>query len=204
MLGGMTDQVSTDTLGAFLKSRRAELTPRTVGLPLIGGPRGVRGLRREEVATLAAISTDYYARLEQDRVKVSAPVLDSLAQVLHLDDGQRAHLRGLGGDPTTRTRPCRRQKVQPQLQRLRNGLQSTPAIVWGRRGDVLAWNSLASALVTDFSRIPPKHRNYPRIQFTDPAMRVLFTDWESVARNAVVRLRTAQQLGALATHVCVL
>ncbi|MEU6041755.1 hypothetical protein ABZ801_40870 [Actinomadura sp. NPDC047616] len=79
--------------------------------------------------------------------------------------------------------------MQPQLQRLLDDLTATPALVQGRRGDILAWNSLAAALVTDFSRLPEKHRNYPWIQFTDPAMRTLYTDWETSARISVAQLR---------------
>ncbi|MGW8688551.1 helix-turn-helix transcriptional regulator [Streptomyces sp. NPDC055817] len=176
-------------LGEFLKARRAELSPRTVGLPDSGGPRRVAGLRREEVAQLASISTDYYTRLEQGRIQASAPVLGTLARVLHLDDDQRDYLFGLAGKSPGRSRHRTRQKVQPQLQRLLDDLNATPAIVMGRRMDVLAWNSLAAALVTDFGRIPEKQRNYVRIIFTDPAMRALYADWETVARTSVAQLR---------------
>ncbi|MFF3906787.1 helix-turn-helix transcriptional regulator [Streptomyces sp. NPDC001848] len=189
MLGGMTANVPFNELGEFLKKRRAELSPRTVGLPDSGGPRRVAGLRREEVAQLAAISTDYHTRLEQGRMQASAPVLDVLTRVLHLDDDQRAYLFQLAGKTTTRTRRRGRQKVQSQLQRVLDDLTSTPAIEQGRRGHILAWNALAAALVTDFSRIPEKHRNYPRIQFTDPAMRILYADWEASAQISVAQLR---------------
>ncbi|NUS89880.1 MAG: helix-turn-helix transcriptional regulator, partial [Streptomyces sp.] len=77
-------------LGQFLKTRRAELTPRTVGLPDSAAHRRVPGLRREEVAMLAAISTDYYTRLEQGRMQVSEPVLSAIARVLRLNEDQRA------------------------------------------------------------------------------------------------------------------
>lgn len=147
------------------------------------------GLRREEVAQLASISTDYYTRLEQGRMQASAPVLDIIARVLHLDDDERGYLFQLAGKTTTRTRRHGRQKVQPQLQRVLDDLTVTPAIVQGRRGDILAWNALAAALVTDFSRIPEKHRNYPRLIFTDPAMRSLYADWEGSARIAVAQVR---------------
>ncbi|MFC8666484.1 helix-turn-helix domain-containing protein [Streptomyces sp. NPDC057199] len=184
----MTSDVPLNELGEFLKKRRSELSPRTVGLPETGGPRRVEGLRREEVAQLASISTDYYTRLEQGRMQASAPVLDTIARVLHLDDDERAYLFQLAGK-TPRTRRHGRQKVQPQLQRVLDDLTATPAIVQGRRGDILAWNALAAALVTDFSRIPEKHRNYPRLIFTDPAMRSLYADWEGSARIAVAQLR---------------
>ncbi|MDX2523536.1 helix-turn-helix domain-containing protein [Streptomyces europaeiscabiei] len=190
----MTSDATLNELGEFLKKRRSELSPRAVGLPETGGPRRVAGLRREEVAQLASISTDYYTRLEQGRMQASAPVLDTIARVLHLDDDERGYLFQLAGRTTIRTRRHGRQKVQPQLQRVLDDLTATPAIVQGRRGDILAWNALASALVTDFSRIPERHRNYPRLIFTDPAMRSLYADWESSARIAVsqVRMEAAQ------------
>lgn len=176
-------------LGEFLRARRAELSPRTVGLPDTGTLRRVPGLRREEVAQLAAISTDYYTRLEQGRIKASTGVLTALAGALHLDEDQRDYLFGLAGKDHARPRRRTRQKVQPQLQRLLDDLTTTPAIVMGRRMDVLAWNSLAAALVTDFGAIPEKHRNYVRIIFTEPAMRSLYADWETVARTCTAQLR---------------
>lgn len=184
----MTRNAPLNELGGFLKQRRAALSPRTVGLPETG-TRRVKGLRREEVAQLAAISTDYYARVEQGRIQASTPVLATLAQVLHLDDDQRDYLFELAGK--TNTRPRRRpvQKVQPQLQRVLDDLTATPAIVMGRRMDILAWNSLGAALVTNFGEVPEKKRNYTRILFTDPNMRTLYADWESVARTAVAQLR---------------
>ncbi|MDT0323562.1 helix-turn-helix domain-containing protein, partial [Streptomyces millisiae] len=185
----MAGNIPLNELGEFLRKRRSELSPRTVGLPETGGPRRVAGLRREEVAQLASISTDYYTRLEQGRMQASAPVLDILARVLHLDDDQRDYLFQLAGRTTARPRRRGRQTVQPQLQRVLDDLTATPALVQGRRGDILAWNALAAALVTDFSRIPEKHRNYPRILFVDPAMRTLYTDWTTSARTAVAQLR---------------
>ncbi|MFE4454221.1 helix-turn-helix domain-containing protein [Streptomyces sp. NPDC056796] len=176
-------------LGEFLKARRAELSPRAAGLPDSSGHRRVSGLRREEVARLAAISTDYYTRLEQGRMPASAPVLEAVAQALLLDGDQRRYLFGLAGKETSRPRRRTRQRVQPQLRRVLDDLTATPAVVMGRRMDVIAWNPLAAALVTDFSAVPEKHRNYVRILFTDPAMRTLYADWKGVARTSVAQLR---------------
>ncbi|MET7684297.1 helix-turn-helix transcriptional regulator [Streptomyces sp. NPDC005423] len=189
MLGSMISNVPLNELGEFLKKRRSKLSPRTVDLPENGRPRRVAGLRREEVAQLASISTDYYTRLEQGCTQASAPVLDILARVLHLDDDERGYLFQLAGKTGTRTRRRGRQQVQPQLRRVLDDLTFTPAIVQGRRVDILAWNALAAVLVTDFSRLPEKHRNYPRIIFTDPAMRGLHADWRTSARLAVAQLR---------------
>ncbi|WP_178946113.1 helix-turn-helix domain-containing protein [Kocuria sp. TGY1127_2] len=185
----MAGDTKMNELGTFLKTRRGELTPRDAGLPEGSGTRRVVGLRREEVAQLASISPDYYTRIEQGRIKVSAPVLNTLAEVLQMDDDQRRYLVSLAGKPSNRAPRRTVQKVQPQLRRLLGDLMATPAIVMGRRMDILAWNDLAAAMMVDFGKIPQKHRNYVRILFTDPVMRALYADWESVAQTAVAQLR---------------
>ncbi|MFK0110666.1 helix-turn-helix domain-containing protein [Streptomyces sp. NPDC091217] len=184
----MTSNAHLRELGELLKARRSELSPRTVGLPSTG-PRRVPGLRRDEVAQLASISTGYYTCLEQGRVQPSGPILQVLTRVLHLSDDQRDQIFELASKDSARPHRHRVQKVQPVLQRLLDDLTSTPAVVMGRRLDVLAWNALGAALVTDFSRIPEKHRNYVRILFTDPAMRTLYADWDRTARLCVTMLR---------------
>ncbi|HEX2316651.1 MAG TPA: helix-turn-helix transcriptional regulator [Thermomonospora sp.] len=178
----------SNELGEFLKARRAELSPHAAGIPS-GGVRRVRGLRREEVASLAAISTDYYTRLEQGRIRASAPVLESLARVLQLGEDERDYMLELAGKDTPRPRRRAAQKVEPQLRRLLDDLATTPAVVLGRRMDILAWNPMAAALVTDFSRIPARRRNYVRLVFTDPAVRALYPRWDSVAHMCVAQLR---------------
>ncbi|MGX5208009.1 helix-turn-helix domain-containing protein [Streptomyces violaceus] len=179
---------SLEELGDFLKARRAQLSPGGVGLPDKGESRRVPGLRREEVAQLAAISTDYYTRLEQGRVQASAAVLDGLAQVLHLDGDQRAYLLTLAGK-TASTTVGRSQRVQPQMQHLLDGLSLTAGFVIGRNTDLLAWNAMAAALVMDFGRVPEEQRNYVRLVFTEPSIRVLYRDWEAMARLALSHLR---------------
>jgi transcriptional regulator with XRE-family HTH domain len=149
----------------------------------------VPGLRREEVALLAAVSSDYYTRLEQGRIQPSAPVLAALVRVLHLNNDQRDHLFELAGRQAARPRRQAAQKVQPQLRRLLDDLTATPSVVIGRRMDILAWNSLAAALFTDFHRVPEKRRNYVRLLFTEPAFRDLYVDWSTVARSCVAQLR---------------
>ncbi|MFF7073409.1 helix-turn-helix transcriptional regulator [Streptomyces pseudovenezuelae] len=176
-------------LGEFLKVCRAQLGPRTVGLPESGAPRRVPGLRREEVARLAGISTHAYTRLEQGRAPVPTTVIATLARVLHLDDAQRDHLFELAaaGAREPRRRPV--QKVHPQLRRILDELSTTPALVIGRHLDILAWNPLAAALLTDFDKVPAKRRNYARLMFTDPAFRELCLDWRTNARTCVTQLR---------------
>ena len=185
----MSRDAHLNELGDFLKARRAELSPQSMGLPDNGTLRRVPGLRRGEVALLAAISTEYYTRLEQGRMEASAPVLMTLARVLRLDDDQRDYLLELAGKDNARPRRRAAQKVRPQMRRLLDNLVDTPALVLGRRMDILAWNPLAAALMTDFSQIPEERRNSVRLVFTDPAMRNLYTDWEDVARTNVAFLR---------------
>ena len=176
-------------LGDFLRARRTQLTPREVGLPENGSPRRVEGLRREEVAQIAAISVDYYTRLEQGRVKASASVLVTLARALRLDEDQKLYLYELAGKTPVRSRRRQAQRVRPAMQRLLDQLTETPAFVLGKRMDILAWNREAAALYLDFALIPEGHRNYVRLLFTEPSMRSLHADWEHAARSSVASLR---------------
>ncbi|MGW0945435.1 helix-turn-helix domain-containing protein [Streptomyces sp. NPDC002623] len=176
-------------LGEFLKARRAELSPSDVGLR--GGQRRrVSGLRREEVALLAAISTEYYTRIEQGRLQASTPLLNEIAQALRLNDDQRTYLLELAVKERVRSTTANdRQQVDPQLQRMLDDLTATPAFVIGRRTDILGWNSLAAALWTDFARYPTQERVFVRLLFTEPWMRTLYVDWEEVTRLAIAQLR---------------
>lgn len=185
----MSRDTLMNELGSFLKTCRSGLTPRRAGLPESGGQRRVAGLRREEVAQLASISTDYYTRVEQGRIRVSAPVLNTLADVLQLDDDQRTYLFSLAGKPSIRAPRQSRQSVAPQLRRVLDDLTTVPAIVLGRRMDILGWNRLAAAMMLDFGEIPERQRNYIRLLFTHPTMRRLYADWDAVGRTAVAQLR---------------
>ena len=176
-------------VGDFLKVRRAELSPHDVGLPEGIAHRKVAGLRREEVAQLAAISVDYYTRLEQGRFQPSAAVLATIARALRLDDDQQTYLYQLAGKSDARPRRRRPQQPRPAMRRLLDQLGETPALVLGRRMDILAWNRGAAALYTDFARVPVRQRNYVRLLFSDPALRSLHMDWEHDARAAVAALR---------------
>ncbi|WP_217167259.1 helix-turn-helix domain-containing protein [Streptomyces sp. AC512_CC834] len=175
-------------LGDFLKARRKELSPATAGLT-DDGRRRVPGLRREEVALLASISSGYYTRLEQGRRRASEPVLDALARALRLSEDERAYLFELSGKDAGR--PLRRpaQRVRPPLRRLLDDLTHTPALVLGRRTDILAWNPPAAALFTDFALLPRDERNFVRLVFCHPVVRALYTDWPHMARACVAQLR---------------
>jgi transcriptional regulator with XRE-family HTH domain len=182
-----TEGVNQYELGVFLRARRAELSPSDVDLPEGGRQRRVAGLRREEVAQLAAISIDYYTRLEQGRIQPSAPVLASLARVLRLTDDQRAYMSELVGAPT-RSRRRTKQKVKPYLKRILSHIDA-PAIVMTPIHDVLAWNPLAAALMVDFGEVPERERNFVYLLFTDPRLRSLYPEWEELARAVVSYLR---------------
>lgn len=179
-------------LADFLRRARSARDPQQTGLPADDRVRRVPGLRREEVALLAGVSTDYYTRLEQGRrIVPSAQVLDAIARALGLDDAGRAHLHdlvGAAGKPRPRTRATV-QRVRPGLHQLLDSLDSQPALILGRRTDVLATNRLARALFTDFDRIPPRERNYARWMLLSEHARALFLDWEQQARHAVESLR---------------
>ncbi|MGW4209280.1 helix-turn-helix transcriptional regulator [Lentzea sp. NPDC004789] len=151
-------------LGAFLRSRRERLRPEDVGLP--SGPRRrTPGLRREEAAVLAHISTEYYVRLEQGRApRPSGEVLAGIAGALRLTEAETDHLHVLAGTAPTRVRLHRRD-VRPSILALLERLPQTAAIVISAAFEVLAWNDLAAALLEDFGRLTPKDRNLARKAF---------------------------------------
>ncbi|WP_037842258.1 helix-turn-helix domain-containing protein [Streptomyces sp. NRRL F-5126] len=179
-------------LSEFLHTRRARLKPLDVGLPDLGRHRRVPGLRREELAQLAGVSVAYYTRLEQGNAhNVSADVLDAIARALHLSDAEYQHLLHLakpkrhGG----KKHQARTQSVRPAMRALLESMELVPAYIVGRRTDILAWNRLAAAVFHDFGAVPEKHRNYARLIFLDPAMRILFADWEAKAAETASALR---------------
>jgi transcriptional regulator with XRE-family HTH domain len=179
-------------LADFLRRARASVDPARAGLPHDDRVRRVEGLRREEVAFLANVSTDYYTRLEQGRrISPSPAVLEAVARALDLDEAGRTHLGHLVGTPLsgTASRPPSIQRVRPALHQFLDALDSQPAFVLGRRTDVLASNRMARALLTDFEAMRPRDRNYARWILTSDEARSLFVDWEVQARAAVESLR---------------
>ncbi|MFC9243098.1 helix-turn-helix transcriptional regulator [Streptomyces sp. NPDC057136] len=175
----------------FLRTRRARIAPEQAGLPPHPGARRVPGLRREEVAQLAGVSVDYYIRLERGRTQgVSETVLDAVARALHLDDTERAHLFDLAQPSTARPRrkrPLAPQRVGPTVYRALDAL-TVPAMVMGRRMDVLAANRLGYALFADFEARPRRERNFARFVFLDEAAHALYANWERAAGECVATL----------------
>jgi transcriptional regulator with XRE-family HTH domain len=177
----------TSPLGDYLRSRRSQLSPEALGLPVYGRRR-VPGLRREEVAMLTGVSVDYYIRLEQGReVNPSPQVLDSLGEVLRLDHDGRLHLYRLAGLSPRSEPAVPVEAVDVSLLDLMSMWPNNPAIVLGRAFDVLASNQIGAALFQGF----PFSRNLTRTTFLDPAARIFYPDWHAVAENTVAGLRLA-------------
>jgi transcriptional regulator with XRE-family HTH domain len=176
-------------LREFLRSRRAKITPEEAGLAPHPGARRVPGLRREEVAHLAGVSVDYYVRLERGRnLNVSESVLDAIARALRLSDLERTHLFTLAKPSRARPRALPSQRVRPGLRLVLDSLTDVPALVLGRRMDVLATNRMARALYADFAALPARSRNMARLIFLDDTIRSLYVDWEGAARGVVASL----------------
>ena len=182
------DPAAENALGGFLRARRARLRPEDVGIPT-SGRRRVPGLRREEVATLAGVSSDYYMRLEQGRETSPSPqVIDAIAAALHLDDEAHDHLRRLTGAPQKRRSiPAGHDGISPQLLQLIDSWPDTPAFILGPALDILAHNALAAALHSGFQRFD----NLARMVFLDPAGRTFYQDWDKAANSCVAELRAA-------------
>ncbi|MFF8784215.1 helix-turn-helix transcriptional regulator [Streptomyces sp. NPDC015125] len=186
-----------ESLGTYLKTRRARITPADAGLHTYGTTRRVPGLRREELAQLAGVSAGYYVRLEQDQAgTASQQVLNALARVLQLDPAETAHLHNLAHQPATPrlVRPGPETPHPRVLALLASLGEHTPAVVLGRRGDVLAWNRTGHALVTEHVDFDTPHHHerrpsIPRMFFLDPLTRDLYRNWAELAQNHVAYLR---------------
>ncbi|MFE3256574.1 helix-turn-helix transcriptional regulator [Nocardia sp. NPDC059091] len=199
-------------LGDFLRARRDRIHPAQVGLPEETGRRQTPGLRREEVATMAGLSVDYYIRLEQGRdTNPSLAVLDALAAALRLDEDERAHLYNLAREVAgRRNRPRPPQTpARPGLVQLLESVRPTPAFVLDQVSNLLAANPEGLRLLSGVGDWEPADRNLIRYVFTHPEARFVFEDWEGMAMDCVAHLRTVQgndpgslALGALTTELC--
>lgn len=176
-------------LGAFLRSRRDGLTPAQAGIDAFPGARRVPGLRKEELAVLAGLSPDHYSRLEQGRQHtVTDEVLESLSRALRLDDVERAHLRDLAAPSARRgwapaERPAR---ADPGMLRLMGMLDHVPALLLGRRSQVLASNALLTAVLG--TPMEPA-TSFVQWLFLDPNARTRIVNWADFAAAAVGALR---------------
>ena len=184
----MVERGITPRLGEFLRARRALARPEDHGMP--SGTRRTPGLRREEVAMLAGVSTDYYIRLEQGRDKHPSPqVVQALAEALLLGDEAAAYLRGLADSNGSRRfhRAARAESASQSLVGMMNAWPSTPALVYGRRMDLLATNPLGRAL---FSWLGAE-TNLLHAIFSKPEARTFYRDWARIAEGCIAALRAA-------------
>lgn len=183
-------------LGTYLRDRRTKLDPATFGFPL--ARRRTPGLRREEVAQRANVSPTWYTWLEQGRGGAPSPdVLERIAHALMLTDVEREHLflLALGRPPEVRYQAT--EGVTPRLQRVLDAMTFTPALVKTATWDIVAWNSAAAAILTNYGQLEPQQRNVLRLLFLNPHVRAAQVDWESVARFVVAVFRAeAARAGA--------
>ncbi len=190
------DNANRADIRDFLASRRAKLSPEQVGLPA-GGRRRVAGLRREEVAVLAGVSTEWYSRLEKGHIGgVSEDVLEAVARTLQLDEDERTYLFDLArAARPARRAPSRRREVElpPSVQWLLDSMTMSAAFVRNGRMDVVASNSLGRALHAPMfdSATTDEHgrANIARYHFLDPGAEHFFVDWDAAATATVALLR---------------
>lgn len=182
----------------FLSSRRARLTPDQAGLPLYGGNRRVKGLRREEVAMLAGVSIDYYVRMERGNLSgASDGVLEALANALRLDEAERDHLFALAraAGPGRNRRRVVPKTVRPVIQQVLDAMTDAPAWVRNGRHDIVAMNALARALYSPVlsspvaGPTPRRPANTTRFVYLDPAATEFFVDYDAIANDAAAYLR---------------
>ncbi|MEQ4209816.1 helix-turn-helix transcriptional regulator [Actinopolymorpha sp. B17G11] len=184
------------TVHDFLVSRRARITPEQAGMPTFGKKRRVPGLRREEVASLAGVSFDYYARLERgDLSGVSDSVLEAIARALQLDEAERQHLFDLARSASAPASRARRTKpavtrVRPALLGILNGMTGTPAYLRNARLDLLAANELCLVLFDGVLTRDALPFNLARFVFLDPYAKAFYLDWDTIARDMVASLRS--------------
>lgn len=185
----------TNDIGEFLRARRAGLTPEELGI-ISYGSRRVPGLRREELAQLAGVSATYYTRLEQGQsTNASRSVIDSIARALSLNTDERAHLHDLARPTRAKRRTAiKPDHARPGTIRLLNAMVNVPAVVMGRRNEILAWNRLGHLLLAghmDFAA-PARSVDRPnliRMLFLDSHTGDLYRNWREEASLSVASLR---------------
>ena len=189
----MMSETAATELGRYLRARRARVTPEDVGLPSGTGVRRTPGLRREELATLAGVSVDYYTRLERGRETNPSPaVLDALARTLRLsDDGhERLHeLAEVASGRHSEPRATTDTTVRPAVLAMLEALEPLPAYVVSRHNDVLAANQPGRRVFPGLWEGPREHRNVTRYLFLDPIGRHLLDPWRETVARSVAHLR---------------
>ncbi|WP_079086345.1 helix-turn-helix transcriptional regulator [Streptomyces silvensis] len=209
---GGTERGGTE-LGRYLRARRAQIRPGDAGLPAGTGLRRTPGLRREELATLAGVSVDYYTRLERGRETNPSPaVIDSLARALRLggDAHERLHdLAELASGRLTEPRPTTEFEVRPSVLRMLEALRPLPAYVVSPHNYLLAANPPGRRLMPGLWDWPAEQRNITRYLFLHPVGQELYVPWEETVATSVAHLRAvggrdpdSPQLAALVGELC--
>ncbi|MBS4175093.1 helix-turn-helix transcriptional regulator [Bacillus sp. FJAT-49736] len=188
----MNPETRLQALSEFLKAKRAKLNPQMVGLPS-GTRRRTPGLRREEVAQLAGVSTTWYTWLEQGRdIKVSASVLDAISDALHLNRDERKYLYALAiedGIHPEFTDPTE-SEINPALKKILRELKYCPTIITDRKLFIVGWNKAAANVFIDFEQIPTEQRNLVQLLFSRKEFRSLAVNWEHFVKGFIAIFRT--------------
>ncbi|MBO0961693.1 helix-turn-helix domain-containing protein [Neobacillus sp. MM2021_6] len=195
----MNSKTRLEALSAFLKSKRANIQPQSLGFPT-GARRRTPGLRREEVAQLAGVSTTWYTWLEQGRdIKVSSSVLDSIATALQLNNDERKYLYDLALEVNTNVykQEVLQTKISPSLEKILTELKYCPSLITDRHFQIVGWNPAAAYVFLDFEQIPIEQRNLIRIVFTRKELRSLAVNWEHFVKGflSIFRVYYGQYLG---------
>lgn len=188
----MSNQTRLQALSDFLKSRRAAISPADAGLPE-GTRRRTPGLRREEVAQLAGVSSTWYTWLEQGRdIKVSASVLDCIASALQLTKDERSYLFALALENGPGSMPFEQVEVSvisPPLQKILQELTTCPTLISDRRCGIVGWNEAAAHVFLDFASLPQEERNMIRLLFERKEFQRLAVNWEQFVRGYLAIFR---------------
>ncbi|MCK8487655.1 helix-turn-helix transcriptional regulator [Paenibacillus sp. MBLB2552] len=187
----MSTEPRLEALSEFLKTQRAKLHPHTVGLPA-GSRRRTSGLRREEVAQLAGISTTWYTWLEQGRdIKVSPSVLDAIAGALRLNIDERKYLFDLASDSGFHPDWVEEKEpvINPSLHKILQELKYCPTIISDRHCHIVGWNPAAAHVFVDFEQIPEEERNLISLPFAKKELRSLAVNWPHFVKGFLAIFR---------------
>jgi len=188
----MNRETRLQALSEFLKTQRSKINPQMVGLP-VGTRRRTPGLRREEVAQLAGVSTTWYTWLEQGRdITVSNSVLDAISDALQLNKDERNYLYALAL-PEAEKRSFSNEEetvISPALTKILNELRNCPIIISDRRCHIVGWNPAAAHVFLDFEQIPKEERNLIHLLFSRKEFKSLAVNWEHFVKGFLAIFRT--------------
>lgn len=188
----MNDNNRLQALSEFLKTHRSKIHPHMVGMPA-GTRRRTPGLRREEVAQLAGVSTTWYTWLEQGRdINVSPSVLDAISKALQLNADERKYLYALAVEEGVRPAISAEEEtmISPSLQKILQELQYCPTIISDRRCHIVGWNKAAAHVFLDFDQIPPEKRNLIQLLFSRKELKSLAVNWEHFVKGFIAIFRS--------------